>query len=97
MKSRFLTAVILYALAASSLGRSIGEIGVTVSAQTSNTVVAEVNGRKITLKEVHNSITSELFSLEQQIYAIRKAALENLILRAIPNTKQTVIVTSLCH
>ena len=84
MKSRSLTTttVILYALAAFLPGLSVGEISVTVRAQTSDTV-AEVNGTSITLKEVDNSVTSQLFPLKQQIYAIRKAALENLILRAI--------------
>jgi len=83
MKSRYLTTVILCALAGILLGLNVGEINVTVRAQTSDAVVAQVNGTSITLKEVDNSVTSQLFPLKQQIYAIRKAALESLVLRAI--------------
>jgi predicted DsbA family dithiol-disulfide isomerase len=41
--------------------------------------VATVNGRPITLKEVDESLSAQVYPLQQQLYAIRKAALENLI------------------
>lgn len=46
-------------------------------------VVAVVNGRKITQSEVDASVTSQLFPLQQQIHALRKAALDNIVLRTI--------------
>lgn len=47
--------------------------------QESETVLASVNGVAITQKQVDESIGTRLFPLQQQFYAIRKAALENLI------------------
>ncbi len=60
-----------------------GETAATVRAQTNEKIVATVNGKGITQDEVDSSITSQLFPLQQQIAAIRKIALENLILRTI--------------
>jgi len=42
-------------------------------------VVASVNGDVITAKQLDDSIGTRAFPLQQQLYAIRKAALENLI------------------
>ncbi|MBC7928950.1 MAG: thioredoxin domain-containing protein [Rubrivivax sp.] len=42
-----------------------------------------MNDRQITEKEVDASIVSQLLPLQQQIYELRKKALDNLILRAI--------------
>ncbi len=51
-----------------------------VLAQTNEDhVVAMLNGSPITLREVDAAATSKLFSLQQQIFALRKVALENLI------------------
>lgn len=47
--------------------------------QTPETVVATVNGVPITQKQVDESIATRIYPLQQQLYAIRKAALENLI------------------
>ncbi len=52
-------------------------------AQDENPVAAHVNGKVITQREVDDSIFPQILPLEQQIYALRKAALENLILRAL--------------
>jgi protein-disulfide isomerase len=52
-------------------------------AQTPATAVATVNGRSITQKEVDDSIALRLLPLQQQIYALRKAAVGNLIIHAI--------------
>jgi protein-disulfide isomerase len=49
------------------------------SAQTPQTVVATVDGRDITLQQVDETITPAVLPLQQQLYAIRKVALENLI------------------
>lgn len=55
----------------------------SVRAQTEGRAVAVVNGRAITQAELDGSITAQLFPLQQQIYALRKAALDNLILREL--------------
>jgi protein-disulfide isomerase len=47
--------------------------------QTSETVVASVNGVPITQKQVDESVAARIYPLQQQLYAIRRAALENLI------------------
>ena len=52
-------------------------------AQTSDTAVAKVNGRTILLKDVDESIQSQLIPLQAQIYALRKVALDNLVSRVI--------------
>jgi len=52
---------------------------IAAPAQTPETVVATVNGREITLKQVDETIAAAVFPLQQQLYAIRKVALENLI------------------
>jgi predicted DsbA family dithiol-disulfide isomerase len=48
-------------------------------AQTTDTVVASVNGSDITQKQVDDSVAARIYPLQQQLYALRKAALENLI------------------
>jgi len=47
--------------------------------QIPDTVVASVNGGPITLKQVDETMAVQVYPLQQQLYAIRKAALENLI------------------
>lgn len=47
--------------------------------QTRETVVASVDGVPITQQQVDDSIAARVYPLQQQLYAIRKAALENLI------------------
>jgi protein-disulfide isomerase len=49
------------------------------SAQTPETVVATVNNIEITQKQVDDSVAAQIYPLQQQLYAVRKAALENLI------------------
>ena len=56
--------------------------GVTV-AQTDNRVLAIVNGREIRQQEVDALLIPQVMPLEQQLYAIRKATLDNLILTSI--------------
>src|SRR5687768_479277 len=51
----------------------------TSFAQAPDTVLAAVNGKQITLKEVDESVASSILPLQQQLYAIRKVALDNLI------------------
>lgn len=51
----------------------------TVFAQEQEAVVATVNGAEITLKQVDESVLSAIYPLRQQLYALRKVALENLI------------------
>ena len=54
-----------------------------VLGQTPETVLARVNNTEITLKQVDDSIAIQIYPLQQQLYAIRKAALENLVTRKI--------------
>ena len=47
--------------------------------QAPDTVLASVNGAEITLKQVDDSVAARIYPLQQQLYAIRKATLENLV------------------
>jgi protein-disulfide isomerase len=51
----------------------------TSFAQAPETVLATVDGKQITLREVDESAASSTLPLQQQLYAIRKVALDNLI------------------
>jgi hypothetical protein len=53
------------------------------SAQCGSDVVAEVGQRKISLKEVDDSVGAQLASLQEKIFALRKTALNNLITKAL--------------
>jgi protein-disulfide isomerase len=55
----------------------------TVQGQTNEPVVATVNGQTISARQIDDLIVSQILPLQQQIYAIRKTALENVILRTI--------------
>ena len=48
-------------------------------AQAPETVLATVNGKQITLQQVDESVAATVLPLQQQLYAIRKVALDNLI------------------
>src|SRR6266550_3381558 len=48
-------------------------------AQAQDRSLAIVNGRSITQREVDNLVIAQTLPLEEKLYAIRKAALENLI------------------
>jgi len=58
---------------------SILLLRLTTFAQAPETVLATVNGTSITLQQVDEIIGSTIQPLEQQLYAIRKVALDNLI------------------
>ncbi len=47
--------------------------------QAPDVVVASVNGVAISQKQLDDSIATRIYPLQQQLYAIRKAALENLV------------------
>lgn len=49
-------------------------------AQEPDAVVATVNGAEIRLKQVDETVLSAIYPLQQQLYAIRKVALDNLII-----------------
>ena len=54
--------------------------------QSDDTVVATLEGKAIIQREVDDSIAAKLIPLQQQLYALRKVALENLIIaRLIEN------------
>lgn len=54
-------------------------LGTSVYGQAPETVLASVNGVEITLKQVDDSVAARIYPLQQQLYAIRKATLENLV------------------
>lgn len=54
-----------------------------VKAQSNSEIEALVNGRTITQRDIDDSVTGQLFPLQQQIYVLRKTALENLIVKAV--------------
>lgn len=51
----------------------------TAFAQEPDAVVATVNGAEIRMKQVDETVLSAIYPLQQQLYAIRKVALDNLI------------------
>ena len=51
----------------------------TSFAQAPDTVLATVDGKQITLQQVDESVAATILPLQQQLYAIRKVALDNLI------------------
>lgn len=53
--------------------------GTIARAQVDGRVVATVNGREITQRDLDRLVVGQTFPLEQKVYAIRKATLENLI------------------
>jgi hypothetical protein len=53
--------------------------GFSVLGQTPDTVLATVNNTEITQKQVDDLVATKIFPLQQQLYAMRKAALENLV------------------
>jgi predicted DsbA family dithiol-disulfide isomerase len=55
----------------------------TSFAQAPETVLATVNGKEITLQQVDESVAASILPLQQQLYAIRKVALDNLITAAL--------------
>jgi predicted DsbA family dithiol-disulfide isomerase len=65
-------------------------LAVAGSAQTPETVVATVNNIEITQKQVDDSVATQIYPLQQQLYAIRKAALENLITTKILESEAAV-------
>lgn len=48
-----------------------------------STVVASVNGKRISLKDLDSSVGVALYRLQEQIYALRKQALDNLIMETL--------------
>src|SRR4030095_10541747 len=58
-----------------------------ICGQEPDRVVAKVNGAPITLREIDATAINKIFSLQQQIFALRKAALENLISRRVLETE----------
>ena len=62
-------------------------LAVVARGQTTETVVASVNGVPITQQQVDNSIAARVYPLQQQLHAIRKAALENLIVSRLLETE----------
>src|SRR6187431_176307 len=64
-------------------------LALTAAAQTPDTVLATVNHTQITQKQVDDSVAAQILPLQQQLYAIRKAALENLIVTRILESEAT--------
>ena len=68
---------------------------VAASPQSPDTILARVNNIEITQKQVDDSIAVQIYPLQQQLYAIRKAALENLITTKILEMEATARRVSL--
>lgn len=83
MKQSANSAMLLCASMVISASLCLGQGLSPASAPTPNNTTAVVNGRTITQDEVDDAVMSQLFALQQQIYVIRKTALENLIARAL--------------
>jgi predicted DsbA family dithiol-disulfide isomerase/PHD/YefM family antitoxin component YafN of YafNO toxin-antitoxin module len=58
-------------------------IAASAFSQTPETVVASVNNIEITQQQLDDSVSARIYPLQQQLYAIRKAALENLVVSKI--------------
>jgi len=54
-------------------------LGGSAFGQAPDAVVASVNNTEITQKQVDESVAGQIYPLQQQLYAIRKAALDNLV------------------
>jgi predicted DsbA family dithiol-disulfide isomerase len=65
-------------------------LALVACAQTPETVLATVNNIEITQKQVDDSVATQIYPLQQQLYAIRKAALENLITTKILESEAAV-------
>lgn len=77
LSSRGICSLFIFLLAAPVLG------------QAPETVLARVNDKEITQKQVDDSIAAQIYPLQQQLYAIRKATLENLVTRRILESEAT--------
>jgi protein-disulfide isomerase len=55
--------------------------------QTPETILASVNGVPITQQQVDETIAARIYPLQQQLYAMRRAALENLIVSRLLETE----------
>jgi predicted DsbA family dithiol-disulfide isomerase len=64
-------------------------LGTSALGQAPDTVLASVNGAVITLKQVDDSVAPQIYPLQQQLYAVRKAALENLVTSTILESEAT--------
>lgn len=71
----------------SSPGRVVCLILLLRVCAMAQTVVATVDGHDITLQQVEESVSSAIVPLQQQLYAIRKVALDNLITARILETE----------
>ena len=59
----------------------------TAKAQAPSDVVAKVNGRSITAADVDRAIIADVFPLQQQLYSLRKIALDNLVVSRLLETE----------
>ena len=57
--------------------------------QIPDTALASVNGIEITQKQVDDSVAARIYPLQQQLYAIRKATLDNLITTRLLESEAT--------
>lgn len=72
--------------------------GTLTFGQAQDVPVATVNGRSITQREVDSLVVAQTLPLEEKLYAIRKAALENLITSRVLEdeaTKRGILVGEL--
>jgi hypothetical protein len=83
VKKSSLTTLTLSGLAAILLTTTTGQLNTSIEAQAEDMVVARVNNIRIAQNELDEFLISQILPLQQQIYALRLATLENIILRRI--------------
>jgi protein-disulfide isomerase len=80
------------------LGAFIVTLSSTVKGQDSQTIVAKVGEQTITEQEIDEIASGQIYSLQQQLFALRKATLTNLITKKILEreaSRQTLSVDEL--
>jgi protein-disulfide isomerase len=68
-----------YALMALGLGISLGAFSIPVAGQTNSTVVAEIDGQKVTVDELEQKEAGKLLQAKYKYYLAERDALEQLI------------------
>jgi len=79
-----------------NIGRTLSTINVLILAviilgptssnavgQNAGSIVATLEGRAITQKEIDDSVSEKIIPLQQQLYALRKVALDNFVTKRL--------------
>jgi protein-disulfide isomerase len=77
---RFLKSCRLFAI---FIGASIVTCAAAVKAQDPHTIVARVGDQIITYQEIDEIVSGQIYSLQQQLFALRRSTLNNLITKKL--------------